>query len=115
VQREIEAAGFSTIILTPVPDVALAVSAPRIAAIEYPLGRTLGRPNDVTGQMSVLRATLEALEQIQTPGGIVHLPFEWIDAAEDIPDEPPAPPPIVGYILRHPWQLPRLLKRDVPE
>jgi hypothetical protein len=114
-QREIEAAGFSTIILTPVPEVALAVSAPRIAAIEYPLGRTLGRPGDAAGQLSVLRATLDALEDIQTPGGIVHLPFEWVNLPGEKMSEPPAPPPIVGYILRHPWQLPRLLNRDVPE
>ncbi len=56
-----------------------------------------------------------ALEHIQTPGGIVHLPFEWADIpGGDAYGEPPAPPPIVGHILRHPWQLPRLLKRDVP-
>jgi hypothetical protein len=79
------------------------------------LGRTLGQPGDVTGQMSVLRATLEALEQIQIPGGIIHLPFEWLNVPGDVYGEPPAPPPIVGQILRHPWQLPRLLKRDVPE
>ena len=108
-------AGFSTIILTPVPDIAMAVSVPRIAAIEYPLGRTLGQPGDQAGQMSVLRATLEALEYIQTSGEIVHLPFEWTVSIEDVLGEAPAPPPIVGHILSHPWQLPRLLKRDVPE
>jgi D-proline reductase (dithiol) PrdB len=98
--------------LTPIPDIALAVSAPRIAAIEYPLGRTLGQPGDVAGQMAVLRATLAALESIQTPGGIVHLPFEWTGDKER--SEPTEAPPIVGHIIRHPWLLPRLLKRDVP-
>lgn len=93
---------------------AQAVSVPRIAAIEYPLGRTLGRPCDVAGQMAVLRATLAALEHIQTPGGIVHLPFEWFDLPGEDYGEPPAPPPIARYIARHPWQLIRLLKRDVP-
>ena len=97
------------------PEVALAVSAPRIAAIEYPLGRTLGQPGDAAGQQAVLRAILAALESIQTPGGIVHLPFEWSDLPGDKFGEPPSPPPIVGHILRHPWHLPRLLNRDVPE
>lgn len=99
--------------LTPIPDIAVAASTPRIAAIEYPLGRTLGQPGDAAGQMDVLKATLRAIETIQIPGGIVHLPFEWPE--EKVQNEPPAPPPIVGHILRHPWQLPRLLKRDVPE
>ena len=97
------------------PEVALAVSVPRIAAIEYPLGRTLGQPGDAAGQLAVLRAILTTLESIPTPGGIVHLPFEWPDLPGDKFGEPPSPPPIVGYILRHPWQVTHLLNRDVPE
>jgi D-proline reductase (dithiol) PrdB len=98
-----------------VPEIVQAVSAPRIAAIEYPLGRTLGQPNDADGQMAVLQATLNALQNIQTPGEIVHLPFEWQGETNEPPGEPPEPPPIAKHILRHPWQLPRLLKRDVPK
>jgi hypothetical protein len=91
---------------------------PRIAAIEYPLGRTLGQPGDAAGQRAVLRATLAALESIQTPGGMVHLPFAWSEdgqPGEQGSQEKIEEPPIVRYILRHPWQLPRLLKRDVPQ
>jgi hypothetical protein len=66
VQREIEAAGFTTITLTPLPDLTASVSVPRLAAIEYPLGRTLGQSCDAAGQMAVLEATLQALESIQT-------------------------------------------------
>jgi len=115
VQRELEAAGFSTIILTPVPDVTASVSVPRIAAIEYPLGRTLGQPGDAAGQMAVLEATLQALENIQAPGGIVHLPFEWLEAPKEVRNSPPEDPPIARYLARHPWFLPRLLNRNVPE
>jgi hypothetical protein len=68
VQRELEAAGFTTITLTPVPDLTASVSVPRVAAIEYPLGRTLGQPCDAAGQKAVLEATLRALETIQTLG-----------------------------------------------
>ncbi len=87
---------------------------PRAAAIEYPLGRTLGQPGDVSGQMAVLRATLAALESIQTPGEIVHLPFEWAGDLKADPGDPPEAPPIAKHLMSHPWQLPRLLRRDVP-
>jgi hypothetical protein len=114
VQREIEAAGFTTISLSPVPDLTAAVSVPRIAAIEYPLGRTLGQPGDAAGQMAVLRATLAALAAIQAPGGIVHLPFEWPEDPKQVHNRPPEPPPIARYLARNPWFLPKLLTRSVP-
>lgn len=87
---------------------------PRIAAIEYPLGRTIGQPGDVAGQMAVLRATLDALYTIQTPGEIRHLPFEWPEAPKQVRNEPPEAPPIAKYLSRNPWFLPRLLTRNVP-
>jgi hypothetical protein len=114
VQRELEAAGLSTICLTPVPDLTASLSVPRIAAIEYPLGRTLGEPCDAEGQMAVLEATLQALETIQTPGEIVHLPFEWPESPKEVQNHPPEDPPIAHYLARNPWFLPRLLYRKVP-
>ena len=113
-QRELEAAGFTTITLTPVPDLTASVSVPRIAAIEYPLGRTLGAPCDAAGQMAVLEATLQALDTIRTPGEIVHLPFEWPQTPKEARADPPEPPPIGRYLARNPWFLPRLLSRSVP-
>ena len=110
VQREIEAAGFTTITLSPIPDLTASVCVPRIAAIEYPLGRTLGQPGDAAGQMAVLRATLAALESIRTPGGIVNLPFEWPAAGpKQVRNHPPEAPPIARYLARNPWFLRRLL------
>lgn len=100
VQREIEAAGFTTITLSPVPDLTAAVSVPRIAAIECPLGGTLGQPSDATGQAVVLRATLAALAAIQAPGGIVHLPFVWPEDPKQVRNGPPEPPPIARYLAR---------------
>lgn len=113
-QREIEAAGMTTITLTPVPDLTASVCVSRIVAIEYPLGRTLGQPGDATGQMAVLEATLCALETIQTPGGIVDLPFEWTEKPKDMKNHPHEAPPIAKYLARNPWFLPRLLSRNVP-
>jgi len=90
------------------------VCVPRIAAIEYPLGRTLGQPCDDDGQKAVLEATLQALESIQTPGEIVHLPFEWPEAPKNVKTKMPEEPPIARYLARNPWFLPRLLSRNVP-
>jgi D-proline reductase (dithiol) PrdB len=97
-----------------VPDLTASVGAPRVAAIEYPLGRTLGQPDDVAGQMAVLRSTLAALQSIRTPGEVVHLPFEWPEAPKQVKNEPPEAPPIAKYLARNPWFLPKLLNRNVP-
>lgn len=90
------------------------MSVPRIAAIEYPLGRTLGQPGDRAGQTAVLRATLSALETLDTPGSIACLPFEWPESPKEVKSHPPAEPPIASYLKHHPWELPRLLWRKVP-
>lgn len=115
VQREIEAAGFTTITLASIPDFTASVSVPRIAAIEYPLGRPLGQPGDREGQLAVLRATLRAIERIDTPGSVVHLPFEWPEPPKRARCHPPKPPPIANYLRRRPWLLPKLLNREIPQ
>ncbi len=114
-QREIEAAGFSTITLSPIPDLTGAVSVPRLAAIEYPLGRTFGQPGDQDGQLAVLRATLHALETLDRPGSIASLPFTWPEPPGEAQLHPLQEPTIVSYLKRHPWDLPRLLRRNVPD
>lgn len=75
-QRGPETAGFTTICLTPVPDLTASVSMPRLVAIEYPLGRTLGQPAEASVQMAALEIPMQVLETINTPGEIVQLPFE---------------------------------------
>ena len=97
VQRKIEAAGISTITLSGIPDLTAAVSVPRLAAIEHPLGYVLGQPNDPQGQMTVLRATLHAMKELTKPGSITHLPFEWPDSVQRLNAHPPQPPPISKY------------------
>jgi hypothetical protein len=114
VQREIEAAGFSTIALSMIPDLTASVGVPRIAAIEHPFGLTLGLAGDSVRQLEVLRATLRALEGISHSGGIVHLPFEW-DSGDKLNMYPPEPPPIVRYLRRHPWHFLNFLHRTPPQ
>ena len=114
VQREIEAAGITTITLSNIPNLTASVSPPRIAAIEHPLGRTVGKPGDVEGQRAVLAATFQALEEMETPGSIKHLPFEWPEPPKQARTHPPEPPPIAKHLQRYPWQIRNLLSRKVP-
>jgi hypothetical protein len=114
VQREIERAGISTITLSSIPELTASVSVPRLAAIEHPLGFLLGQPGDAEGQMEVLRATLQAVMEIREPGSVIHLPFTWPAAAGRLSAKPPQTPPIVRYLMRHPWHIPNLFARDVP-
>lgn len=113
-QRKIEAAGFSTITLSSIPDLTATVRVPRLAAIEYPLGYLLGQPGDHQGQTAVLRATLRALVDMSRPGDVTHLPFEWPASARRLSARPPKTPPISRYLLRHPWLVPNLFSREVP-
>ena len=85
-----------------------------MAAIEYPLGRTLGQPGDAAGQKAVLRATLHALETMAQPGSVTHLPFEWPEPPKQVRNHPLEDPPIARYLARNPWFLPKLLSRNVP-
>jgi hypothetical protein len=84
-------------------------------AIEYPLGLPFGPPGDRAGQLAVLRATLAVAVEMEIRGEVRHLPFKWPASADGLDTHPPEPPPIVGYLMRHPWHLPRLFSRDVPE
>lgn len=114
VQCAIEAAGISTISLSIMPDVTASTGAPRIAAVEHPCGLTVGMPGDSAGQLAVLRATLQALASVSAPGTVVDLGFRW--AGDPKPDlRLPQPPPIMSYLKRHPWALPRFFNRTPPE
>ena len=113
VQREIEAAGFSTISLSMIPELTASAGAPRIAAIEHPFGVPMGQPGDAVGQLAVLRAALRATETLAEPGGVLYLPFEWT-STEKLAFGPLVAPPITRYLARHPWALPRFLNRTPP-
>ncbi len=115
VQRGIEAAGFSTIALSNIPDLTAAVGAPRVAGIEYPFGLTAGLPGDHAGQRAVLQATLDAAKEMPAPGSVRHLPFALPESARNLNIDPPQTPPIAKYIVRHPWHLPNLMRREVPD
>jgi hypothetical protein len=83
-------------------------------AIEHPLGFLLGEPGDREGQTEVLRATLRALEEMETPGAATHLPNEWTAPARKLGARPRESPPFTKYLVRHPWHIPNLFRRDIP-
>ena len=109
-----EAAGISTIALSMIPDLSAAAGAPRVAAIEFPFGRPLGQPNDVATQRAVLHATLDALQGASRPGTVVHLPFEWPEAPDQVHWHPKDPSPIVQLLARDSSMFQRLAGGDIP-
>lgn len=76
-QRAIEEAGIPTIIIAALPPVVRQTGTPRAVAPLVPMGANAGAPNDKAMQTAIVKATLEQLIAIQTPGKIVPLPFEY--------------------------------------
>ncbi|MGD2162481.1 MAG: hypothetical protein PVI81_06475 [Anaerolineales bacterium] len=95
--RTLEAAGFSTILVTMMPYWAQKIGTPRTLAVEHPFGHTLGRPGDREGQLKTIREALRALQSIQKPGTILHSDSQWpipIEAAIKA-WQPSEPSPII--------------------
>ena len=77
VQRAIEEAGIPTIIIAALPPVVRQTGTPRAVAPLVPMGANAGAPNDKDMQTAIVKASLEQLIAIETPGKIVPLPFEY--------------------------------------
>ena len=78
VQRAIEEAGISTVIIAALPPVVRQNGSPRVAAPLVPMGANAGEPNNKEMQINIVKDTLNCLETITTPGTIVPLPYEYI-------------------------------------
>ena len=90
---------MSTLTLTMTPEFHREVGIPRVAAIEYPYGRTVGQVNDPDGQREVLQAALSFLKTAQAPGEICHLPFTWPEEPKHTKWQPPEISPIIKMYL----------------
>ena len=53
------------------------VNPPRAVYLDYPLGHTAGKPDDVGVQRKIMIDTLSALDSIQVPGTIRELSYLW--------------------------------------
>ena len=76
-QRAIESVGLPTIIIAALPPVVKQTGTPRAVAPLVPMGANAGAPHNVEQQTAIVKATLEQLEEITTPGTVVPLPFEY--------------------------------------
>lgn len=73
----------------------------------------MGKPGDREGQLAVIRATLNAILEIYTPGTVVHLPFKW----DENPDDETGnriEPPITKYLKKNIRYVLKFVKRDIP-
>ena len=77
-QRAVEEAGIPTIIIAALPPVVRQAGTPRAAAPLVPMGANAGAPHDVEMQTNIVKATLEQLVKIDTPGKVVPLPYEYV-------------------------------------
>ena len=68
-------------------------------AVEYPFGRVLGQVHDKEGQRQVLLKTLEVIGNVNGPGEVEHLPYEWPEIAKDTHWHPPEISPIAKLYL----------------
>ena len=50
---------------------------PRSTFVNYPLGHTVGKPNDPDDQLRIVRAALTGFEQLSTPGQVNVLACDW--------------------------------------
>ena len=95
--RTLEAAGLSTILVTPMPYWAEKIGVPRALAVEFPFAHTLGAPGDREQQMRVIRQALVVLERADQPGAIIHSQEEWRMPVEEAIQawQPTTPSPII--------------------
>ncbi len=78
VQREIEAAGISTVAVSVCRDITDQMLVPRAVALRFPLGNPFGAAMDASMHSRILKDALTLLDTVRTPGEIVDLPYEWV-------------------------------------
>ena len=77
IQRVIESIGIPTIGISIVRRFSENVRPPRTVFLPWPFGHPLGEPFNIIQQKTVLRAALNAIMTIKTPGKIIDLPYRW--------------------------------------
>ena len=99
VARVIEESGIATVVLTPTPEFHREIGFPRTVAIQYPFGRPIGEVDDIQGQREVLLKTLEAVQEMEKPGEVIHLPFRWPEEPKQTRWHPPEISPLIKLYL----------------
>lgn len=76
---------------------------PRVAAIEFPMGRALGEVGKADLHREILLASLDVFETALEPGWVEHLPFKWPHPVQQTTWLPDPPPPYL-VIVRENWR-----------
>lgn len=76
-QRAIESVGIPTVIIAALPPVVRQAGTPRAVAPLVPMGANAGAPHDVEMQYNVMKDALQFIEECETPGKIIPLPYEY--------------------------------------
>lgn len=77
IARRVEADGIPTLSMTSAFSITRSVNPPRAVFLDYPLGHTTGKAQDVRLQRDIMLASLAALQELDTPGAVKMLPFRW--------------------------------------
>lgn len=78
VQRAIEESGIPTICIAALPPVVKQTGTPRAVAPLVPMGANAGQPHNKEMQLGILKDTLTKLVEIDSPGKVISLPYEYI-------------------------------------
>jgi hypothetical protein len=76
-QRALEEAGIPTAIIASLPSVAAQAGAPRILAVDTPMGAALGQPDNPEMQRAILSAALDLLATADQPGATAVCPVRY--------------------------------------
>jgi hypothetical protein len=107
--RTLEAAGFSTVMVSMMPFFAELAGTPRTLAVEFPFAQTMG--HDAAQQMRVVRQALAVLATAVAPGTIIHSDETWPIPQKEAYKawQPPEPSPIIGVMA---GQLRAMLRQN---
>lgn len=78
-QRGIEKEGIATVSIALCRDVVERVGTPRAVHYRFPFGFSLGDVNDQAMQLRILKDTLRVVEEIDEPGTILNLAYQWVE------------------------------------
>lgn len=99
--RWLEREGIPTVVVTMMPEVAVALGAPRVVGVEFPFGHAFGMAGDGEMQRRVLGTALTVLAGASAFGTRVDVDVEWpVPLREAYRSWQPAEPsPIVKVML----------------
>jgi D-proline reductase (dithiol) PrdB len=77
--RVFERAGLTTVTVTGARDITERVRPPRAGWLDFPLGNSVGRPNEPDEQRAICLDVLGLATSAASPGAIANLSYQWPD------------------------------------